>query len=76
MTDISEKRRPLIMISNDDSINAPGLLRLVDCVRDFGDVIVVAPEAPHSLSTALLSIASNSAFTPSCRARPTLCSPA
>lgn len=48
MTDISEKRRPLIMISNDDSINAPGLLRLVDCVRDFGDVIVVAPEAPHS----------------------------
>lgn len=41
-------QRPLILISNDDSINAPGLFRLVDCVRDFGDVIVVAPEQPHS----------------------------
>lgn len=41
-------RRPLILISNDDSINAPGLLRLVDYVRDLGDIIVVAPEDPHS----------------------------
>lgn len=47
MTD-TNNRRPLILISNDDSINAPGLLRLVDCVKDLGDVIVVAPESPHS----------------------------
>ncbi len=40
--------RPLIFISNDDSISAPGLRRLVDYVKDFGDVVVVAPEEPHS----------------------------
>lgn len=48
MTDFSSNNRPLILISNDDSINAPGLLHLVDCVKDFGDVIVVAPEEQHS----------------------------
>lgn len=48
MANLSEGHRPLILISNDDSINAPGLLHLVDCVKDFGDVIVVAPEEPHS----------------------------
>ncbi|MDE6239542.1 MAG: 5'/3'-nucleotidase SurE [Muribaculaceae bacterium] len=40
--------RPLIFISNDDSISAPGLHRLVDYVKDLGDVVVVAPEDPHS----------------------------
>lgn len=40
--------KPLILISNDDSIDAPGLLVLVDCVRHLGEVWVVAPEHPHS----------------------------
>ena len=40
--------RPLILISNDDSINAPGLRVLVDCVKNIGNVWVVAPEKPHS----------------------------
>lgn len=48
MRENSAKTRPLILISNDDSINAPGLRSLVDCVREFGDVVVVAPEEPHS----------------------------
>lgn len=36
------------MISNDDSISAPGLHRLVDYVKELGDIIVVAPQQPHS----------------------------
>ncbi len=48
MSEISTSRRPLILISNDDSINAPGIHTLVDCVSHLGDVIVVAPEQPHS----------------------------
>lgn len=49
-------RRPLILISNDDSIAAPGLLRLVDCVTALGDVIVVAPEEPHSGMSSAFSV--------------------
>lgn len=41
-------RRPLILISNDDSINAPGIRSLVDSTGDLADVIVVAPQQPHS----------------------------
>lgn len=40
--------KKLILISNDDSVNAPGLHFLVDCVKDLGEVWVVAPDAPKS----------------------------
>lgn len=40
--------RPLIFITNDDGINAPGLRALVDVARELGDVIVVAPDTPQS----------------------------
>lgn len=41
--------RPLILISNDDSVNAPGLRSLIDSVRPFdADIVAVAPESPHS----------------------------
>ncbi len=48
MTDNNIPQRPLILISNDDSIYAPGIRRLVDYVKDLGDIIVVAPEGPQS----------------------------
>lgn len=40
--------KKLILISNDDSVNAPGLHFLVDCVKELGDVWVVAPDEPKS----------------------------
>lgn len=40
--------KPLILITNDDSISAPGLRYLVDCVKDFGEIYVVAPDEQHS----------------------------
>lgn len=40
--------KKLILISNDDSISAPGLRYLVDCVKDMGEIWVVAPHQQHS----------------------------
>jgi 5'-nucleotidase len=40
--------RPLILITNDDGINAPGIRTLINIVKLLGDVIVVAPEQSYS----------------------------
>lgn len=48
--------RPLILISNDDSISAPGLKVLIDCVSCLGDVIAVAPAEPHSGQSAAFTV--------------------
>jgi len=41
-------KRPLILVTNDDGINAPGIRTLISVVKDVGDVIVVAPNSPQS----------------------------
>jgi 5'-nucleotidase len=41
-------REALILISNDDGIQAPGLLALVEVARQFGQLAVVAPQSPQS----------------------------
>lgn len=40
--------KPLILVTNDDGINAPGLKALVEVARELGDVVVVAPDSPQS----------------------------
>lgn len=40
--------RPLILISNDDGFRAKGINCLIDMVREFGDVIVCAPNSARS----------------------------
>ena len=40
--------RPLILISNDDGYQAKGIHALVEMVRQFGDVFVVAPDSGRS----------------------------
>ena len=39
---------PVILITNDDGITAPGIRALVEAVKDLGKVIVVAPDSPQS----------------------------
>lgn len=39
---------PLILISNDDGITAPGIRVLVEEMQKIGEVIVVAPDKPQS----------------------------
>jgi len=41
-------RKPLILISNDDGITAPGIAMLVRVMRRIGEVVVVAPNSPQS----------------------------
>jgi len=41
-------KRPHILVTNDDGYFAPGILKLIDVVKELGDVTVVAPEDPMS----------------------------
>lgn len=43
---MSEK--PLILITNDDGINAPGIRTLIEVLSDIGEIVVVAPDSPQS----------------------------
>ncbi|HYD21207.1 MAG TPA: 5'/3'-nucleotidase SurE [Flavipsychrobacter sp.] len=43
-----EKELPVILVTNDDGIAAPGIRALVEAVKDLGRVIVVAPDSPQS----------------------------
>ena len=40
--------KPLILVTNDDGMFAPGLRALVNAVSPLGEVIVVAPNSPQS----------------------------
>jgi 5'-nucleotidase len=40
--------RPLILITNDDGITAPGIRTLIEVMKELGDVCVVAPSSPQS----------------------------
>jgi len=43
-----KQEKPVILITNDDDITSPGIRHLVESVREFGRVIVVAPDKPQS----------------------------
>lgn len=45
---MQEKRRPRILVTNDDGMFAPGIKALVEVAKEFGEVIVVAPDSPQS----------------------------
>ena len=44
----TKKEPPLILITNDDGLTAPGIRNLVEAVKDLGTVVVVAPDKPQS----------------------------
>ena len=44
----SIKEKPVILITNDDGVTAPGIMNLVEAVKDLGKVVVVAPDKPQS----------------------------
>ena len=43
-----DKERPLILVTNDDGITAPGIRSLIDVMNEIGDVVVIAPDSPQS----------------------------
>ena len=48
--------RPLILISNDDGVEARGLYHLIDCVKDLGDIVAVAPASHCSGQSSAITV--------------------
>lgn len=40
--------KPLILVTNDDGISAKGITSLIEVAKEFGQVVVVAPDKPQS----------------------------
>lgn len=45
---MKNKKRPLILVTNDDGVSAPGIRALIEVAKKIGDVCVVAPDSPQS----------------------------
>ncbi len=45
---MERKNRPLILVTNDDGMFAPGIKALVEVAKNYGEVVVVAPNSPQS----------------------------
>ena len=45
---VTVKEKPVILITNDDGVTAPGILNLVEAVKHLGKIVVVAPDKPQS----------------------------
>ncbi|MFT3701541.1 MAG: 5'/3'-nucleotidase SurE [Agriterribacter sp.] len=43
-----KKTSPVILVTNDDGVMAPGIRNLVEAVKDLGKIVVVAPDKPQS----------------------------
>ena len=48
MAKAKKKDKPVILVTNDDGITAPGIKALVEAVKELGKVVVVAPDKPQS----------------------------
>lgn len=45
---MKSKEKPLILVTNDDGITAPGIRSLIQMMNEIGEVYVVAPDSPQS----------------------------
>ncbi len=41
-------KKPLILVTNDDGVTAPGIKALIAAMKPLGEVVVVAPDSPQS----------------------------
>lgn len=55
------KQKPLILVTNDDGVSAPGIRALITVMKTIGDVVVVAPDSPQSAMGHAITI-SNAIF--------------
>ena len=42
------KKKPLILVTNDDGITSPGIRALIEVAANHGEVFIVAPDSPQS----------------------------
>ena len=50
------KKKPLILVTNDDGITAPGIRKLIEVMNQIGEVVVVAPDSPQSAMSHAITI--------------------
>ncbi|RYD90482.1 MAG: 5'/3'-nucleotidase SurE [Sphingobacteriales bacterium] len=50
------KKKPLILVTNDDGITAPGIRALIAVMKTLGEVVVVAPDSPQSATGHAITI--------------------
>lgn len=50
------KKKPLILVTNDDGISAPGIRALIAVMKELGEVVVVAPDSPQSATGHAITI--------------------
>src|SRR5438105_12034820 len=43
-----KKQQPLVMVTNDDGVQSPGIIALAEALSDFARVVIVGPEGPQS----------------------------
>ena len=51
-----KNKKPLILVTNDDGVTAPGLRSLIEVMKAIGEVIVVAPDKPQSATGHAITI--------------------
>jgi 5'-nucleotidase len=51
-----KNKKPLILVTNDDGITAPGIRNLIEVIKTVGEVIVVAPDKPQSATGHAITI--------------------
>lgn len=56
MKKIIPSHRPLILITNDDGIQAKGIHELADFLSPLGDIVVVAPDGPRSGQSSAITV--------------------
>lgn len=52
-----KKQKPVILVTNDDGITAPGIRALVESVKSLGEIVIVAPDSPQSGTGHAITIA-------------------
>src|SRR5688572_12677493 len=48
--------KPLILVTNDDGVAAPGIRAVADALRDVGEVVVAAPDRERSAASHSISL--------------------
>lgn len=55
---ITRSHKPLILITNDDGIQAKGIREVADFLKPLGDILIVAPDAPRSGQSSAITVTS------------------
>ena len=53
---MTKENKPLLLLTNDDGVQASGLNTLIDTIRPLGEIVVVAPNVPRSGMSSAITV--------------------